>query len=37
VNFEVEYLLPQLLETEEKSVINYPPIPWAIFSNPQVA
>ncbi len=37
VNFEVEYLLPQLLESEEKSAINYPPMPWAIFSNPQVA
>lgn len=37
VNFEVEYLLPQLLESEEKSEINYPPMPWAIFSNPQVA
>ena len=37
VNFEVEYLLPQLLKQEEKSEINYPPMPRAIFSNPQVA
>jgi len=37
VNFEVEYLLPQLLKQEEKTEIKYPPMPWAIFSNPQVA
>lgn len=38
VNFETEYLIPQLFNKKtKKAPINYPPMPHAIFSNPQVA
>ena len=38
VNFETEYLIPQLFDKKtKKAPINYPPMPHAIFSNPQVA
>ncbi len=40
VNFEAEYLYKELIEDNNlkpKNQISYPPMPWAIFSNPQVA
>ena len=39
-NFEAEYLFENLVEKKlevPKNYIKYPPMPWAIFSNPQVA
>jgi dihydrolipoamide dehydrogenase len=38
VNFETEYLIKQLFDKKtKKAPINYPPMPHAIFSSPQVA
>jgi mycothione reductase len=38
VNFETEYLIEQLFNRKNKKIpISYPPMPHAIFSNPQVA
>lgn len=37
VNFEAEYLIEEFLWNNPSQEIKYPPIPWAIFSNPQVA
>ena len=37
VNFEGEYLFDQLFHKKRKTPIQYPPMPHAIFSNPQVA
>lgn len=36
-NFEAEYLLDQLFHKKKATPIKYPPMPHAIFSNPQVA
>ena len=36
-NFEAEYLFDKLVENTHSKPINYPPMPWAIFTNPQVA
>jgi dihydrolipoamide dehydrogenase len=35
-NFQAEYLFEQLFKTK-KSKISYPPMPWAIFTHPQIA
>ena len=35
-NFEAEYLYEKLLENK-KEKLKYPPIPWAVFTNPQIA
>ena len=37
VNFEGEYLLRTLYENPSDEPINYPPMPHAVFSNPQIA
>ncbi len=37
VNFEGEYLFKTLYVDKKKKAISYPPMPHAIFSNPQVA
>lgn len=37
VNFETQYLIPHLIHKKKKTKIVYPPVPHAIFSNPQVA
>lgn len=36
-NFEAEYLFETLIEQTHSKPINYPPMPWAIFTHPQVA
>ncbi len=35
-NFEAEYLYDKLID-EKKGEIEYPPMPWAVFTNPQIA
>ncbi len=35
-NFEAEYLFDKIIENK-KGTIAYPPMPWAVFTNPQVA
>lgn len=37
VNFEGEYLFGQLFGGETTAPINYPPMPHAVFSNPEIA
>ncbi len=37
VNFEGEYLFRTVLENPSREPINYPPVPHAIFTHPQVA
>lgn len=38
VNYEAsEYLVPILIHNKKKQPINYPPMPHAIFTNPQIA
>jgi dihydrolipoamide dehydrogenase len=37
VNFEGEYLYDQLFGGAEKAPIDYPPMPHAVFSNPEIA
>lgn len=36
VNFEGEYLLGQLFEGHESAAIEYPPMPHAVFSSPEI-
>ena len=36
-NFEAEYLFDKLVEKTNSKPISYPPMPWAIFTHPQVA
>jgi dihydrolipoamide dehydrogenase len=35
-NFEAEYLYDKLIDSKHEK-IEYPPMPWAVFTNPQVA
>ncbi len=37
VNFEGEYLFGQLFGDDDKSTIDYPPMPHAVFSHPEIA
>lgn len=37
VNFEGEYLLDNLFVADQQKPIDYPPMPYAVFSSPQVA
>ncbi|MDF3819013.1 dihydrolipoyl dehydrogenase [Leptospira sp. 96542] len=36
-NFEGEYLFQNLFQTSEKKPIQYPPVPGAVFTHPQIA
>ncbi|HEY5714754.1 MAG TPA: dihydrolipoyl dehydrogenase [Candidatus Gracilibacteria bacterium] len=37
VNFEAEYLMEQLFFADKKTAIQYPPMPHAVFTHPQIA
>ena len=36
-NFQAEYLFEKLVERKTQAKIKYPPMPWAVFTNPQIA